>query len=84
MTTLLLGVPSAFAAGADTCAAPTVISSLPYTDNGTTVGMTNDINSIPLACNGTYSQTPGPDVVYSITLGAGNNVTFSLDPTGPH
>jgi|GEM_PF-5422894 len=84
LTTLLLGVPSAFAAGADTCAAPTVISSLPYTDNGTTVGMTNDINSIPLACNGTYSQTPGPDVVYSITLGAGNNVTFSLDPTGPN
>ncbi len=79
----LLGAPSVFAAGGDTCAMPTLITSLPYTDMGTTVGATNDIAGVPAACNGFYTTVNGPDVIYSVTMGAPpNNITFSLDPTG--
>ncbi|MBK9266746.1 MAG: tandem-95 repeat protein [Polyangiaceae bacterium] len=79
----LLGAPSALSAGADTCAAPTVISSLPYADSGTTVAAINDINAVPLTCNNKYTSTQGPDVVYSVTVGPPpNSLTFSLDPTG--
>jgi hypothetical protein len=78
LATTLLGASSAFAAGGDTCAAPTVIASLPYTDMGTTVGMTNNINAVPATCNGLYTQTSGPDVVYQVTLGPPpNNITFT-------
>lgn len=83
LATALLGAPSVFAAGGDTCAAPTVIASLPYTDMATTVGATSDINTVPAACNGSYTTVNGPDVIYSVTMGAPpNNITFSLDPTG--
>ena len=48
--------------GGDTCSSPTVISSLPYSDTGTTAGYTDDYDEIcPF-------DTPGsPDVVYEYT-----------------
>ncbi len=47
--------------GSDNCPA-TVITGIPYTDTGTTVGRANDFNPIS-ACNSTFA----PDVVYEFT-----------------
>jgi len=75
--------PSAVANGGDTCAAATVIASLPYNDSGDTTNATNQslfLNST-CAAGGPVSR-PGPDVIYSITVGIGNSLTFTVDP-GP-
>lgn len=83
LATSLLGASAAFAGGGDTCAVPTAIGSLPYTDNGTTIGMANNISVIPSICNGLTPAVNGPDVVYALTVGAPpSSVTISVDPTG--
>src|SRR5262245_54743887 len=77
----VLASASAFANGGDTCASPpTVITSLPYTDSGDNTGATDNVSSVPLACNGLYTTTLGPDVIYQLTLTAGNNVTVTVTP----
>ncbi|MEE9553910.1 MAG: hypothetical protein V3W18_06390, partial [candidate division Zixibacteria bacterium] len=48
--------------GGDTCDDATPIPGLPYTDDGTTVGYTNDYDAV---CN--FSGSLSPDVVYSYT-----------------
>jgi len=53
--------------GGDTPASATAIPSLPYSDTGTTVGYVNDVTNFS-----------GPDVFYSMTLGAFTDVTASL------
>jgi plastocyanin/subtilisin-like proprotein convertase family protein len=59
--------------GGDDCASATVISSLPYCDEGTTEGYTNDYDT-PAECT---SSTSAPDVVYSYTPTADQNVLIS-------
>ncbi|MBL0062751.1 MAG: hypothetical protein IPP40_15035 [bacterium] len=58
-----------FGYGAESCPA-TVITSLPYTDTGTTIGRTNDFSF----CSGGTS----PDVIFEYTASATANYTFSL------
>lgn len=69
------------AGGSDDCPGLAIVA-LPYNDSGTTLGGNNTNNAVPASCNGSYTQTAGPDKIYSITVGAGNSVTFSVDPTG--
>lgn len=75
--------PLSILAGGDLCSAPTAVTTLPFNDNGTTVGATdNSTSSLPFACfggEGSGPSRPGPDVFYSFTiLGPGNSLTFSL------
>lgn len=72
-------------AGTDTCAAPTAITSLPFNDTGTTVGATNTVGTIPIACNGNYTTVAGPDHIYTFTTDAvdANNLTFAVTTTDP-
>ena len=72
--------------GGDTCSpAPPAISTLPFSDTGTTVGKTdNSSGSLPFACGivGSGPTRPGPDVFYRFTiLGPGNSLTFSVTTT---
>jgi hypothetical protein len=69
-------------AGGDTCAVPTVISSLPYNDSGDTTSATNDTLFLTSSCagGGMFSR-PGPDLIYSFTVAAGNSLTFTVTPT---
>lgn len=60
------------------------IAALPFSDSGTTCDGTNTVtnyNSTACLANLNFPY-PGPDTVYSVTLGAGNNVAFSADLTG--
>ncbi len=70
--------PSAIAAGGDTCASPTLISSLPFNDSGDTTGAADDIRLT--GCSGFLSM-PGPDLIYAFNVFSGNNLTFTLTPT---
>src|SRR5262249_33429374 len=75
----------AHAAGGDTCAEATTITTLPFTDASEgTCGFENDVtNSGPAACADLPGTYPGPDVFYKIVLGTGNDVAFSLTmPSG--
>ena len=72
--------------GGDTCGSPTPISTLPFNDTGTTVGMANDsTNLLKFECFGAQgggNDRPGPDVFYRFTIfGPGNSLTFSLTTT---
>lgn len=67
--------------GGETCATATVIPSLPYTDNGTTVGAVNDYDpGVVTGCP--YSGGTSPDVVYAYTPAANVTVTASLCTPG--
>ena len=70
--------PSAVAAGGDTCASPTPISSLPFNDSGNTTGAADDIRIT--GCSGFLSM-PGPDLIYTFNVFPGNNLTFNLTTT---
>ncbi|HSN55939.1 MAG TPA: hypothetical protein VLT32_14800 [Candidatus Sulfomarinibacteraceae bacterium] len=65
--------PDVILQGGDTCATATVISSLPYTDDGTTVGYTNDYDEV---CP--YSDSTSPDVVYAFTPATDMAIDISL------
>lgn len=65
--------PNVIMQGGDTCASATVISSLPYTDSGTTAGYTNDYDEV---CP--YTGSTSPDVVYSYTPAASTSVNVTL------
>jgi pre-peptidase len=68
--------------GGDTCSSPTPITSLPFGDDGTTIGkVDNSTGSLPFACGivGSGPSRPGPDVFYSFNiLGPGNSLTISV------
>jgi hypothetical protein len=74
--------PLAGAAGGDTCASPTVIATLPFNDSGDTTNATNtEPFFLSAACAGAGMITrPGPDLVYSFTVGTGSSLTFTLTP----
>lgn len=64
---------AAWAAGGDTCATATVISSLPYSDTGTTFGAADDYDEIcpfdaPAAPDVVYSYTPASDIAIGVSL----------------
>jgi hypothetical protein len=62
--------------GGETCAAATVISSLPYVDSGSTAFAVNDYDEVCPFTGGT-----SPDVVYSYTPPSNRSVKISLcDP----
>lgn len=65
--------------GGDTPATATVLSSLNFTDTGTTVGADNTINTLPAGVS-TYTTVAGPDVFYRFFVVTGGSVTFSLLP----
>ena len=73
--------PSAVMAGGDTCASPTLISSLPFNDSGNTTGAADDIRIT--GCPGFLSM-PGPDLIYKFTVFSGSDLTFTLTPSGPN
>lgn len=82
---VLLAVSTMAAAqGGDNCASPpTTIASVPFSDNtGDTCGDTNDVsdynNGAP--CNSVVNGYPGPDLIYQIQVGTGNDLTFTLTP----
>src|SRR6266545_1051773 len=77
--------PSAVAAGGDTCAAATVIAFLPYNDSGNTTNATDQGIFLNTACAGGGAVSrPGPDLVYSITVFAGNSLTLTLTPAATY
>lgn len=77
--------PLMIAAGGDTCASPTVITSLPYNDTGDTSSAANQMLFLSTACAAGGAVTrPGRDVVYSITVFAGNSLTFQVTPDGSY
>ncbi len=62
---VLLFSTALLAVGGETCGTATVISSLPYWDEATLVGFSNDYSLDPAGCTG--HTTLGPDAVYSYT-----------------
>ncbi len=58
--------------GGDNVSSPTVIASLPYSDNGTTVGYTNDYAG---SCS---SDNGAPDVVYSYAPAGNASINIEL------
>ncbi|MBI4751731.1 MAG: HYR domain-containing protein [Acidobacteria bacterium] len=69
-------------AGTDDCPGR-VICSLPFTDSDTTVGANDTITTIPMACNGSFSQVAGPDKVYVMGVDSLTSLTITCTPTGP-
>lgn len=67
--------------GGETCATATVISSIPYTANGMTTGMTDDYNEV---CPSTSNSGGARDVVYQYTTGGSTeyiNITLCTGTT---
>lgn len=66
----------------DTCAAATLeISTLPYNDANTTVGLTDDF-TYGAACNGfNASSGIGPDIAYVVQTDVDCDLTVTMDPT---
>ena len=61
-----------WAAGGDTCGAATVVSTVPFSDNGTTCGSADDYDE---HCN---SASSAPDVVYQLTPAENRCVNVSM------
>lgn len=71
-----LGVQVMAQNGGETCATATVISSIPYSANGFTTGMTNDYSTV---CPGASNNGNSRDVVYKYTTGTSTEyITISL------
>lgn len=72
--------------GGDTCgAAAAVVGPLPFADTGTTVGASNTVSLLPLACNGNYTAVNGPDKIYTFTTSGGAGmVGFDVTTTEPN
>src|SRR5262249_42103805 len=68
--------PSHTLAGGETCATATAITSLPFFDDSTTAGASNDIDPGPGGC----VPGPGPDVVYSFTPAATDTYALGATP----
>ncbi len=70
--------------GSESCVpAPPLISGLPFNDTGNTCTFANDMANYSGFCSMGGLDYPGEDVVYQVTLGAGNsiNLALAMDPT---
>jgi hypothetical protein len=77
-----LGLESPARAQGGTCASPPVLTTAG--DTGTTVGAPDSVTTLPLGCNGSYTNVAGPDVFYELDVAAGNSFTVTVTPTGPY
>ena len=66
--------------GGASCGTAPAITSLPFSDSGTTVGAANTVGTLPAGCSN-YTTVAGPDEIYLFTTGAGASVGVSLVPT---
>ena len=78
--TLLLASPGKI--GRDSCSQSGRIGDLPSGKTGSTCGASNSVGSYGGSCTIHGVAYPGPNVVYEITLTAGNSVGFNLDVSG--
>ena len=70
-------------AGGGSCATPSNITSLPFSQAGDTCGGTNNITNYGGTCGADLPfPYPGPEDVWAITVGAGNSITVTADLTG--
>jgi hypothetical protein len=77
--------PLAVTAGGDTCAAATVIATLPFNDSGNTAGATDQGLFLNATCAGGGAVSrEGPDLVYTFTVGTGSSLTFTLTPSASY
>ena len=77
--------PLAVTAGGDTCAAATVIATLPYDDTSDTTGKTDQGLFLNMTCAGAGAVSrEGPDLVYTFTVGTGSSLTFTLMPSASY
>ena len=77
----LVAATAVHAAGGETCGSATPITSLPFNDTGDTTGHTDDHSTLTVACSAAaYITVAGPDLVYSLTLGTGNDLTILVSP----
>lgn len=72
--------------GTDACPGTNIPAGTSFNDTGTTIGANNTVTSIPITCNGVYTTSAGPDVIYQFVLpdlaARTPTCTISLDPTG--
>ncbi|WP_257388788.1 hypothetical protein [Tahibacter caeni] len=70
--------------GGGSCPSPPGITSLPFSDSGTTCGSTNSITNYSAAvCTANLNfPYPGEDEAYAITVGASQSLDISADLTG--
>ena len=69
--------------GGGSCATPSNITSLPFSQAGNTCGGTNNVTNYGGPCNADLPfPYPGPEDVWAITVGTGNAITVSASLTG--
>lgn len=69
--------------GGGACPNPPAVTSLPFSDSGTTCGSTNTItNYSAAACSNLASPYPGEDEAYAITVGASQSLDITADLAG--
>jgi hypothetical protein len=67
--------------GGDTCAEAVPITALPFNDTGDTTNNTNTLTNYSGSCTLPFPYG-GEDQIYSITVGPGNLMNFSMDLAG--
>ena len=71
--------------GGDTCATPTMITTLPFNDTGTTSGKADNSSGVlKSSCTMGTITRPGPDVVYSFTVLNSSSLTFFVTPSAAY
>lgn len=69
------------AQGGGSCPSPPAVTSLPFSDTGTTCGATNSITNYT-SCAGLPFPYGGEDEAYAITVGASQSLDISADLAG--
>jgi hypothetical protein len=67
--------------GGGSCPTPPPVTSLPFTDAGTTCGGTNTVNNYG-GCPNLAFPYPGPEDVFAITFGASQSLDITADLAG--
>jgi hypothetical protein len=68
-------------AGGENCAAAVPINALPFNDTGDTTTASNEMLFLGTTCaGGGAGSRPGRDLIYKITVTAGNSLTFQVTP----
>ncbi len=71
---------NALVVGTDGCPG-TSIAALPFSDSDNTIGANNTNNGVPIACNGSYIATTGPDKIYTFTVATAGSLVITATPT---